>query len=226
MGQGPKSMFKTPFPAYLETTGCWKHVTIEMTKIVQKQITPIYEMESLDIGHAWGSGTYLSVAAATYLLTNEHVAKKMLSTPIAHLPRDGAAPIRVTNPMQAKGAPVDAAMSRIDEAALEGSPTRPVPARKFDLEFAPADYELFFICGYPGYSSPKFATQPNRRSTYFGALNTPSQPYLSQQVPLPNRPECNDEDHFAISYPNEGAMALTMYESRVAPRGHPEFSSS
>jgi len=180
-----------------------------MTEFVRHHITPIYEMESRDVGYAWGSRTYLNIGGSTYLLTNEHVAEKMITTPIAHLPRDQDVAVRVTNPMQALGWPVDAAMSRLQMGALEGAPTQPILPQKLDVSFSPVDYELLFICGYPGFSSPKFTTQPNRRTSYFGTLNTPDQPYLSQKVPLPGRSDCQSEFHFAISYPNEGTMTLT-----------------
>ena len=202
-------MFQTQFPAYLKSAEHWRHVTTEMTRFVRPYITPVYEMESSDVGLAWGSGTYITVGAATYLLTNEHVAEKMITKLIAHLPLEGGVAVRVTNPMHAVCWPVDAAMSRVQGTAFDGTPIQGLPVQKLDQSFSPADYELFSTCGYPGYSSPKFATQPNRRTSYFGSLNTPDQPYVSQQVPLPNRPDCRPEFHFAISYPNEGAMAST-----------------
>jgi hypothetical protein len=64
-------------------------------------VTPISGAVSDSEGQSQGSATYLSLYDKRYLLTNEHVARKLATIPLAyHLARNTNA-VRVTNPFQA-----------------------------------------------------------------------------------------------------------------------------
>src|SRR5579862_4460530 len=92
-------------------------VTNEMRDHTFPYIASISRELEPNVGEHLGSGLYLGLRNETYLLTNEHVARKIKGRPLAHQLIDGENATRVTNSVQAAFAPYDLAATRIDHAA-------------------------------------------------------------------------------------------------------------
>jgi hypothetical protein len=186
-----------------EQTAC-EHILREMTAHIDRFITPISEILDDEHGRAAGSGTYLQINNTTYLLTNEHVAVKMLNRGIAHLPRRDDLYRRIVQPMTVINFPVDLAVSRVGSESWEGATQFPLSVDRLDESYSPVDGELLFVCGYPGYARPAIAEGEIRypRETRFGLLSTPAVPILTYPVRDVSRfPDGLDETlHATVHY--------------------------
>jgi hypothetical protein len=182
-------------------------ITCRMGEYVRQFISPISEILSPVEGSAWGSGTYLRLRGRVYLLTNEHVARKLDEAGLAHLPREGVEYVRVNNPMQAEAYPVDAAVAWIDDKHFAAATKQALAADRVQRTDERVRGELLLVCGFPGFSTPRFWPDiaKKRRGTVFDLLHTPAVPYLTQEAPVdpPGPDEYDPEYHFALHYPTQ-----------------------
>lgn len=167
----------------------YEHILGEMARHVHQFITPISKILSQDRGRAAGSGTYVLINGAIYLLTNEHVAKEMLENGIAHLPRHDDNYRRLVQPMAVLDFPIDVGLARIDSASWGGATQKSLSVDRFDDKYCPVDGEVLFICGYPGYARRAVAEGEIRqpRETQFDWLSIPAVPILTYPVNDPER---------------------------------------
>ncbi len=187
-----------------EERATYEHILWKMAHHVDRFITPISEILDDEHGRAAGSGTYLRMNGSTYLVTNEHVAVKMLNRGIAHLPRRDDSYCRVVQTMAVLNFPIDLAVSRVDFDSWEGATQLTLPVDQFEETYSPVDGEILFVCGYPGYARPAIAEGEIRypRETRFGLLSTPAVPILTYAVREASRfPDGLDENlHATVHY--------------------------
>ena len=103
-----------------EERAAYEHILSEMARHVDRFITPISQPEDEDRGRPVGSGTYLQINGCSYLVTNEHVARWMLDSGIAHLPRRGDYYRRLPR-INVLDFPVDVGIARLDHASWDGA---------------------------------------------------------------------------------------------------------
>jgi hypothetical protein len=145
-----------------------------------------------NVGEHLGSGLYLAIGREIYLLTNEHVARKINSNSLGHQLTDGENAMRISNPVQAASAPYDLAVTRIDHGvwAQTKNRRRALSAEKLATRHDPIDMDFLFLIGYSGersYFSPSFHT-----------LITNGTPLLTQESKSP--PEGLSKMFFALPY--------------------------
>ena len=100
-----------------------RSVTEQMRQHTGFFVASIFLVHSFDEGSLLGSGTYLKLANKPYLLTNQHAAKALETRSLAHQLADDDYAIRISNPFQALSNPVDAAVSRVDDALWNSDKT-------------------------------------------------------------------------------------------------------
>jgi hypothetical protein len=116
-----------------------------------------------NVGKHLGSGLYLTLGTETYLLTNEHVARKINQYPLGHHLIDGVNVARISNPVQVARAPYDLAVTRIDRSiwSQANNQRRALPAERLATKHDSVDMDLLFLMGYSGersYFSPSYQT--------------------------------------------------------------------
>src|SRR6266540_1402564 len=104
-------------------------VAKRMTDHVNSYTIALHEVVSHDLGMPAGTGTYLHLRGKSYVLTNEHVAELVLKGGLAHQPREGDFAHRSVHPFMTVPAPVDAAISRVDDESWGGSTKLALPAQ-------------------------------------------------------------------------------------------------
>jgi len=154
-----------------------------------------------NVGEHLGSGLYLDLRGETYILTNEHVARAINETSLAHQLLQGEGATRVMNPVQVAQHPYDMALTRIEwEVWLDKKNVRlALNASRIASRHAPEESDFLFMLGYSGqrsYFSPSFDT-----------LVTKGTPYLTQESKTP--PEGLSNMCFAIPYLPELAKSLS-----------------
>lgn len=161
---------------------------------VQPFVTPIskvFKDESGQYGKHWGSGSFLVIDGAKYLITNEHVARGMTQNSLAHQFLNSEAVVRLTNPVITETLPIDVALMKIEDRVwnINAHDSRGIPIDRFAAKHQPVDGEILFLIGYGGEYS-KF---------FYDALISPGSPYLTQICDFP--PDIGDPElHFAIHY--------------------------
>ena len=154
-------------------------------------LTPIIAALEHTIRRVIGSGTFIELRGATYIVTNEHVASFRQQYRLAHFVDNNQHAIAIVHPFQCITKPTDAAIARIDDDIIANSTKSPVPSHRLSQSFSPATGEIVFLHGYPGISS--------HFSPSFETLIAKTCPYATDVAELP---EAFDPDlHFAINYP-------------------------
>jgi hypothetical protein len=176
-----------------------------MARYVYPYTTPIaYAPPGTTEARSHGTGNYVSLDGATYLLTNEHVAAKGTEG-LAHLPGPTDDYIALLGAWQCATFPVDAGWLRLHSAGSVAA--RPcVEASMFDERCHPVEHELLFWLGYPGSRAQRHepVTESNTRYNWFdGPLETPAVPMLT--VASQETPDWlgifDPEVHVAVHYP-------------------------
>lgn len=190
-------------------------VVQKMLEHVRHFVTPISKVINHDHGEAWGTGSYIEINSRRFLITNEHVAKKLISHSIGHQFCESDSVVRCLNPMVALPAPEDVAVALIEEDVWNICQHRAatIPYTRFAPKHAPVDGELLFMAGYSG----------ERSFFSFGTLVSPGTPYLTQEVVMPTT-EGDPVFHFALHYLPDKASS-TEERARGLPDPH-GFSGS
>jgi hypothetical protein len=164
-------------------------------------VTPISRVIANDEGELLGSGSYCEYFGNKYLITNEHVAKHMTHKPIAHqfFHSDNDYVIRLINQFLCIESPTDVAISLIDDSNWNicNHDALAIPVSRFAQRHEPVKGELLFFVGYSG----------ERSKFFFGTLNSPATPYLTQETELPREWD-KAEFHFALHYPPDLARRV------------------
>ena len=99
-------------------------VTQEMKEFTKPFVTPISKTIDKVTGEAWGTGNYIKLGQAPYLLTNEHVAEALKTHALGHQFRECETVFRATNPFKVFTWPLDVAVSQIETSVWTSRPHR------------------------------------------------------------------------------------------------------
>ena len=177
----------------------------QMSEYVAPSVTPISRSDDMGRGFAWGTGSYMCLPSSeTVLLTNEHVARKVLEEHLSHLPACGAY-YELLPEFRVKPHPEDLAVCSIPSGRL-GVKRRPLSTDTLDACFEPIDNEVLYWLGFPGTTASRHdAISENKtRYSWFGELQIVGMPMLTQQ--LQNWPEGLPQNfdsiyHTLVHYP-------------------------
>jgi hypothetical protein len=169
------------------------HVTERMKAYTKQYVTPISKVIEHDCGILLGTGNYIEFLGKRYLLTNEHVAKKLTTRPLAHQFFENDTVFGVTNPFHVYPLPIDVGITEINQATWDKEPhsSSTVVEDQWALAHFTVPRELLFFKGYAG----------ERSKFHFGHLFSKATSYGCQEVELPR-----DDNrflsrfHFAIDY--------------------------
>ena len=187
------------------------NVVKQMLEHVKHFATPISKVIADDYGEHLGSGSFVEIEGSKYLITNEHVGKKVQFTPLAHQFFNSDSVVRLTTAIVTQNYPVDVALTKIEERAWNicNHDAQAIPAHRFATEHQPVMGELLFLIGYSG----------ERAAFYFGSLISPGTPYLTQEIEFPE--DIGDSNfHFAIHYKPDLATSVDgSYRGLPKPPG-------
>ncbi|MBH1688853.1 hypothetical protein I5U86_00105 [Stenotrophomonas maltophilia] len=181
-------------------------VTEEMTSYVKRFAVPLTMSEEHGSGIAWGSGTYISMGRDTWILTAEHVLSNVpQGGRLAHLPKDGGDYNAAFGTPEVAGGDVDAAALPIypDPQFL---PEASRITSSIAESYSPADEELLFFYGFPGYTVER--NDPRQKDklivSRFNHLTVPGKPMLTQAIGAEVHLAASNFDpliHVAVHYP-------------------------
>lgn len=192
------------------------NTAIQMLEHIKPYVTPISRVLSDEEGEHLGSGSYFEIEWKKYIITNEHVARHLSNNSLTHQFFENEAIIKLTNPAYAESAPVDVAISRIEESSWNicDHKALAIPFNRFAQKHAPIQHELLFFAGYSG----------ERSKFLFGHLIIPGTPYLTQECPFPIAvSEADSQFHFALHYRPDLATSIDGSSHLPDPHG---FSGS
>ncbi len=182
-----------------------------MAAHVRASITPISKVLSNDHGELEGTGSYVEIHGKPYLITNEHVARVLQTHSIAHQFHGSDNVVRCLHPMLAQSAPVDVAISAIDDRIwhMFAHTATPIPLSRFATRHNPVPGELLFIAGYSG----------DRSAFWYNTLISRGMPYLTQEIMM-SADHGNAEYHFALHYnPERASSPVDRAEGLPTPPG-------
>lgn len=192
-----------------------RRVVSDMLAHVGQFMTPISAVIEDHFGEAWGTGSYIMQDDRRFLITNEHVARRLKTHSLAHQFHGSDNVVRCLNPMVSLPAPEDVAVALIEEKIwniCEHQATA-IPHSRFANKHDPVDGELLFMAGYSG----------ERSAFYFNTLLSTRTPYLTQEGGMPAGVG-DPAFHFALLYLPDKAVA-TEERARGLPDPH-GFSGS
>lgn len=176
----------------------------EMAARVWPLVTPISLSEDLHHGWAHGTGNYLNIRGAPYLLTNEHVVAQAVGLHLAHLPGPTDDYVLCNTPVLADPWPIDVALTRLPQTP-SGAGRDLLTTSFMDLRFSPAEHEVLFWLGFPGSKASRNEpiTDFNVHYSWFGKpLEVPGIPMLTQLLPfVPVLSDFDPAKHVALHYP-------------------------
>lgn len=178
-------------------------------------VTPISRVVDHDYGEHHGSGSYLKLNKSIFLITNEHVAREIKMSSLAHQFVNSEDVFKLTNNFVVEEYPIDVAISSINSKIWINyhKDSLAIPIDRFALKHEPVDGELLFIIGYSGDGS-RFL---------FNTLFTNGVPYMTQLTDVPD--DFGDPNyHFALEYRPDRAIQFDN-DSRGLPLP-PGFSGS
>lgn len=191
-------------PLFTPSREQWDRITSKVVDDMRQHTFPYTAAISREIsaneGEHLGSGSYLQLRGAQYLLTNEHVARHINLYPLGHqLTKDGYA-ARMTNALQVARSPYDLALTRIDSHIWSDAKNQrlALPIERLAEKHNPAENELLFTMGYAGDRS--------RFIENLETLFTKATPYLTQESKSP--PGWISSMCFALPYAPDRARSL------------------
>ena len=178
------------------------NVGAEMARHTFPFLTPISAAITYSQGQSIGSGTFLKLNDAYYVITNEHVAETRNEYRLAFFGGNNQHAIAIIHPFRCITQPTDAAIARIDDEIFPVEHKSAVTNSRIEHAFAPSEGEIVFLHGYPGitsYFSPMMKTLINKTC-----------PYATDVADLP--PKYDPDLHFAINYPAPGKEAVKDFD--------------
>ncbi len=149
----------------------WMTVARErMIDFVSPLITPITLSRTEGRGEALGTGNYIWINGAAYLLTNEHVITDGVGGHLGHLPGPTDDYVAMAHHIVTAERPIDMALMRLGDEWNEA--TKGVATiSMFDRCYDPVESEFLFFIGYPGTRATRLQTpirELHARHTAFG----------------------------------------------------------
>ncbi len=159
------------------------HVRNQMASFVEQVVTPISVSSDKTSGKALGTGNYIGINDAVYLLTNHHVITAGEGNHLGHLPGPSDDYIAMSHHIMAMDRPIDLALMRLGgewDTATKGVAT----ISMFDDSYRPVEGELLFLLGYPATRATRLQT-PNaewhpRNTAFDGPIENRAVPLLTQ----------------------------------------------
>lgn len=205
---------------------CCAQVTTSMRSYVSNFVTPLSVSEEQGFGEAWGSATYVPGGnGLTYIMTAGHnITDVPTSGRLAHLPVPGSEYVAADNMAILSPREIDAAGIAIPPVwQLQPPLQRIAPTTSIGKQYRAVKGELLFWMGFPGYKLDRDdpLVPGARKKTYFGHLELPIKPMLSQEIQSPFTHSCFDANlHIAVHYPKEGKSAADHSSVRLpTPKG-------
>ena len=163
------------------------NVKRSMGNFTDQFVTPISEIISENRGRAWGTGYYVQLRGAAYLLSNDHVAEKWPD--IAHLPERKGRYRGFSRVPQSISRPLDVSLIRLTDEESRDATQMACPVELFDTRFQPAENELLLVGGYPGFATPAMGEHHlgDPRDTIGDHLPAQFTPILTYEVTDPTR---------------------------------------
>jgi trypsin-like peptidase len=190
-----------------------KHISQSMTERVAPYLASISLKTPEGKVFLLGSGIYLELNGAPYLLTCEHIARNQgrNMSRLGHVLEDGANYLAFPHPFAGRLAPEDLAITQVHLEYWKSGTRLSLPIDQVALSHQPAENELLFMCGYPG--------ERSYFSPFDSNLVAKVIPYSAPQVALPADRRFTDEFHFAIPYSTELAESLSVNQSPLPKAG-------
>lgn len=151
-------------------------------------------------GEPLGSGVYLKLRGARFLLTCEHELAKGYASGyrLAHLPKAGGNYYACQHPWISKPWPVDLGLTCIDPPLWQETDRSEAALEMMAERYAPAEHELLFVAGHPG-EMAAFQDIPGDV-----ILKSDRVLYLARESPLPRN--FDPVTHFAVQYEMKAAQ--------------------
>jgi hypothetical protein len=165
------------------------------------------------------TGNYLKLRGSAYLVTNCHVVKEAVGWHLAHLPGPSDEYVACTNAIITDDWPIDVAMMRLT-VPPQGENRDVLSPQRLAPFYSPGANELLFWMGFPGSKAERRepVTGLNIRHTWFGELETPAIPFLTQEFPAttPYQRHFDPDKHVLLHFPSK-AMQTPEEPLRVMP---------
>jgi len=167
-----------------EEWGRWSELARDrMARHVYPFVTPISLSVMEERGSALGTGNYVRIFGATYLLTNDHVIREGVGAHLGHLPGPTDEYVRMMHTIITASWPIELALMRLGEEWNRATKAA-VPVSRFDRRYAPVDGELLFWVGFPGTTATRLETPIegiHSKYTWHGApMENEAVPVLTQ----------------------------------------------
>lgn len=168
-------------------------LTRDMTEYLRQYRTPVFKDQG-DYGDGWGSGSFVELDGAKYILTNQHIATVRFSgDQLGFKLNSQDALFRIKGNHVEKEWPWDLALLPIDKATwvdIEHT-SKAIQVDQIALAHTPAPTEVFAITGFAG----------ERTHFHFGTLFWKAATSLAREVDLPADDErFKDRFHFGLDY--------------------------
>ncbi|MEX2299141.1 MAG: hypothetical protein WD715_17120 [Dongiaceae bacterium] len=186
-------------------------LTRDMTTYLAQYRTPVFK-EKGDHGKGWGSGSFIEVDGAKYILTNEHVATirhsgKFLGFQLA----DQNTLFRVQGHHVEQGWPWDLALLPVSDVAWTGvhHASKLIQFDQIALAHTPMPTEVFAFAGFAG----------ERTSFHFDTLFCKATVSLACEVELPKDERWDSRFHFGLDYRPDLVTSVVGNEGLPKPPG-------
>lgn len=181
-----------------------KDVNSKMLEYVKHFVTPISKALDHNTGEHFGTGSYLEIENTKYLITNEHVAREIIISPLTYQFVDNEDIFRITNPILTLPDPIDVGLVKIENSAWDSCKhdSLAIPFSCFARNHEIIEGELLFVLGF-AFENTKF---------YFNYLHAHSTPYLTQEIELPEK-FGDPKYHFGLYY-NPGQAIKVSEKSK------------
>ena len=162
----------------------WMSVTKDrMVDYVGPTITPISLSVIEGRGEALGTGNYVGINGAAYLMTNHHVIEEGEGGHLGHLPGPTDEYVRLAHHIVTADRPIDMALMRLGEEWDQATKSV-VPISVFDKSYAPAEGEFLFFVGFPGTRAIRLQTPipaiHGRHTAFGGPIENLAVPIITQ----------------------------------------------
>jgi len=154
-----------------------------MVEYVKNLVTPIALSRTEGRGEALGTGNYIGINGAAYLLTNEHVIAEGVGGHLGHLPGPTDDYVAMAHRIFTAEQPIDLALMRLGDEWNEA--TKGVATiSMFDQSYAPVEGEFLFFIGYPGTRATRLQTPiralHGRHTAFGGPIDNLAVPIITQ----------------------------------------------
>ena len=160
-------------------------------------LAAVYGVISEQKGHLVGSGTFIRLNGATYLLTAAHVAAQMAAhETLAHSSTYAAKPEVIRNPLICQEHPLDVALVRIANDVVAKHDLKPWPVGMLANTADHSERDILFVHGYPGERSGWLPIMN-------GGVGSESLPFGGSDASS-SWMDFDDKLHVTITYPPDG----------------------